>query len=130
MPAARVRRDGEVAEISALDLVPGDIVMVEAGDLVPADGRILVSASLEVAESALTGESAPRPRTPRPLTEPDTALGDRSEHGLPGTRRSRAGPATVIVTETGSGTEMGKIAGMLNSVEVGVLAAAARRCAS
>src|SRR5689334_3110253 len=56
---ARVRRDGQLAEIPAGQLVPGDIVAIEAGDIVPADGRLLRAAALEVDESALTGESLP-----------------------------------------------------------------------
>jgi P-type Ca2+ transporter type 2C len=56
---ARVRRDGQLAEIPAGQLVPGDIVLIEAGDIVPADGRLLTAATLEVSESALTGESLP-----------------------------------------------------------------------
>ena len=54
---ARVRRDGELLQIPAEELVPGDIVSIEAGDVVPADGRLLSAATLEVAEAALTGES-------------------------------------------------------------------------
>ena len=56
---ARVTRDGQLAQLPAEQLVPGDIVAVEAGDIVPADGRLLRAATLEVAESALTGESLP-----------------------------------------------------------------------
>ena len=56
---ARVRRDGELVQIPAEQLVPGDIVSIEAGDVVPADGRLLSAATLEIAESALTGESLP-----------------------------------------------------------------------
>jgi P-type Ca2+ transporter type 2C len=52
---ARVRRDGQLAELPAEQLVPGDVVAIEAGDIVPADGRLLEAATLEVAESALTG---------------------------------------------------------------------------
>ena len=59
VPQARVLRDGEVALVPAVELVPGDIVHLEAGDIVPADGRILRSATLETQEAALTGESAP-----------------------------------------------------------------------
>ena len=58
---ARVRQDGQLAEIPAGQLVPGDIVAIEAGHIVPADGRLLKAATLEVDESALTGESHPRP---------------------------------------------------------------------
>ena len=56
---ARVRRDGELAQLPAEQLVPGDVVAIEAGDVVPADGRLLAAATLEVAEAALTGESLP-----------------------------------------------------------------------
>ena len=56
---AHVRRDGQVMEVPAEDLVPGDIVSFEAGDKVPADGRVLVAATLEIEESGLTGESTP-----------------------------------------------------------------------
>src|SRR5215472_16678666 len=56
---ARVRRDGELIQIPAEELVPGDVVSIEAGDVVPADGRLLSAATLEIAESALTGESMP-----------------------------------------------------------------------
>src|SRR3954452_10756281 len=56
---ARVRRDGALAQLPAEHLVPGDVVAIEAGDVVPADGRVLSAATLEVAESALTGESLP-----------------------------------------------------------------------
>ena len=55
---ARVRRDGVAVEIDAAELVPGDIVLFEAGNRVPADGRLLVAATLEIEEAALTGESA------------------------------------------------------------------------
>ena len=56
---ARARRDGQEAEIPAAQLVPGDVVSIEAGDVVPADGRLLRVATLEVAESELTGKSLP-----------------------------------------------------------------------
>ena len=59
VPQAKVLRDGEVALVAASELVPGDIVALEAGDIVPVDGRIIRSATLEVQEAALTGESAP-----------------------------------------------------------------------
>jgi Ca2+-transporting ATPase len=78
VPAARVLRGGSLLEVSAEDLVPGDVVMVEAGDLIPADGRIAVAATCEVAESALTGESAPVAKDAAAIEDPETPLGDRS----------------------------------------------------
>ena len=63
---AKVRRGGEVRQIPMGELVPGDIVNIEAGDLVPADGRIIRAATLEIDESALTGESAPVPKSSMP----------------------------------------------------------------
>ena len=63
---ARVRRDGQQAEIPAGQLVPGDVVSIAAGDIVPADGRLLQAATLEVAESELTGESLPVKITMKP----------------------------------------------------------------
>src|SRR6516162_8122029 len=59
VPQARVRRSGQVEAVGSTKLVPGDVVLIEAGDVVPADGRIISSASLEVQEAALTGESTP-----------------------------------------------------------------------
>jgi P-type Ca2+ transporter type 2C len=67
---ARVRRDGQEAEIPAEQLVPGDVVSIEAGDVVPADGRLLRVATLEVAESELTGESLPVSKGTAPVGEP------------------------------------------------------------
>jgi len=115
VPSARVVRDGRVDSIDSLDLVPGDVVTVEAGDLVPADGRVITSATLEVQEAALTGESAPVPKDSGVLSDPETALGDRSNMLFQNTSVTR-GTATMIVTATGSNTEMGKIAGMLQGV--------------
>src|ERR1700759_1915516 len=64
---ARVRRDGQLAEIPAGQLVPGDIVAIEAGDIVPADGRLLTAVTLEADESALTGESLPVAKGTEPV---------------------------------------------------------------
>jgi Ca2+-transporting ATPase len=115
VPSARVTRDGSLVEIDALEVVPGDVVSVEAGDLVPADGRILTSATLEVAEAALTGESAPVAKDAAVLDADDVPLGDRANMLFQNTSVTR-GTATYVVTGTGAVTEMGKIAGMLSSV--------------
>jgi Ca2+-transporting ATPase len=68
VPRAPVRPSGQVAEVESTELVPGDVVLVEAGGVVPADGRIVSSATLGVQEAALTGESAPIPRTGWPFS--------------------------------------------------------------
>jgi P-type Ca2+ transporter type 2C len=115
VPQARVVRGGELALIAATELVPGDLVRVEAGDIVPADGRLLRAATLETQEAALTGESAPVGKDPATLAETDVALGDRSNMLFQNTSVTR-GTGTIVVTETGMQTQMGRIATMLTSV--------------
>src|SRR4051812_39458323 len=85
---AKVRRNGELAQVNMDELVPGDIVNIEAGDLVPADGRILRAATLEIDESALTGESAPVPKGLDAVAE-DSALGDRIDMAFMNTQVTR-----------------------------------------
>ena len=76
---ARVRRDGQLADISAEQLVPGDIVSIEAGDVVPADGRLVNAATLEIDESALTGGSWPAAKGTETVPGTGTPLGDRTD---------------------------------------------------
>jgi Ca2+-transporting ATPase len=109
---ARVRRDGQLAEIPAEQLVPGDIVAIEAGDIVPADGRLLSSAALEADESALTGESLPVTKSPDAVPVADTPLGDRIDMVYMNTGVTR-GAGEFVVTATGMATEVGRISGML-----------------
>jgi len=109
---AKVRRDGQLAEIPAEQLVPGDIVAVEAGDVVPADGRLLKAATLEVDESALTGESLPAAKGTRPVQGAGTPLGDRADMVYMNTNVTR-GAGEFVVTATGMATEVGHISGML-----------------
>ncbi len=114
-PQARVLRDGAVVALDATDLVPGDIVALEAGDIVPADGRLIASTTLETQEAALTGESTPIAKDAGTLDTADAPLGDRSNMVFQNTSVTR-GTATVVVTETGMHTEMGRIATMLSAV--------------
>ena len=112
---ARVVRDGEVQMLPATELVPGDLVHVEGGDLVPADGRIVRSATLEVQEAALTGESVPVAKDAGVLDSPDVDLGDRTNLLFQNTSVTR-GTALMVVTDTGMRTQMGQIATLLTSV--------------
>jgi P-type Ca2+ transporter type 2C len=109
---AKVRRDGQLAEIPAGQLVPGDIVAIEAGDIVPADGRLTKAATLEVDESALTGESLPAAKGTDPVAGADTALGDRTDMVYMNTDVTR-GAGEFVVTATGMATEVGHISGLL-----------------
>jgi Ca2+-transporting ATPase len=114
VPEVRVRRRGREQLISAEELVPGDLVLLEAGNLVPADGRIIKSANFKVQESALTGESEAVEKYPETLDEA-TALADRKNMVYRATVVSY-GRAEILVTQTAMDTEIGKIAGMLQSV--------------
>ena len=125
VPHARVRRSGSVEEVESIELVPGDIVLLEAGDVVPADGRVIVSATLEVQEAALTGESAPVAKDAATLPEGDVALGDRTNLVFQNTQVTR-GTATFVVTDTGQATQMGRIADMVTATQ----ARASRRCSA
>src|SRR5690349_19923451 len=109
---ARVRRDGALAQLPAEQLVPGDVVAIEAGDVVPADGRLLATATLEVAEAALTGESLPVSKGVEAVAAPDAPLGDRTDMVYMNTNVTR-GTGRFVVAATGMDTEVGHISGML-----------------
>src|SRR4051794_16879921 len=113
---AKVRRDGELHELPADQLVPGDIVSIEAGDVVPADGRLLYAATLELAESALTGESLPVSKGVETVEGEDVPLGDRTDMVFMNTNCTR-GAGAFVVTSTGMSTEVGHISGMLATAE-------------
>jgi P-type Ca2+ transporter type 2C len=110
---AKVRRGGELAEVPAEQLVPGDVVSIEAGDVVPADGRLLKAATLEVDESALTGESMPVAKGADTVTQTDAPLGDRTDMVYMNTNVTR-GAGELVVTTTGMSTEVGHISHMLS----------------
>ena len=106
---AKVRRDGELAEVPAENIVPGDIVLVDAGDRVPADGRVIVAATLQIEEGALTGESVAVEKTSDAITRSDVPLGDRINMAFMNTNVTR-GHGEILVTTTGMGSEVGHIA--------------------
>ncbi|MEW6173652.1 MAG: cation-translocating P-type ATPase [Bacillota bacterium] len=115
-PAVKVRRNGEVQEISAVGLVPGDIFFLEVGGIVPADGRLLEAVNLRVQESVLTGESLPVEKNASFLSEDDLTLGDRLNMVYKGTVVTY-GRGIVVTTATGMDTELGRIAEMIQAVE-------------
>ncbi|MCB0011794.1 MAG: HAD-IC family P-type ATPase, partial [Anaerolineales bacterium] len=116
VPSVRVRRNGSVTDVSARELVPGDIVLVEAGSLIPADGILISNANLSVEEAALTGESEPVAKKLGVPKGNDLPLGDRLNAVFMGTTVTY-GRAEMIITETGMETELGHIAHLLRSVE-------------
>lgn len=108
-PQARVVRDGQIAEIDAALLVPGDAVLLESGMRVPADLRLLEAHNLAIDESLLTGESIPVNKRLLDTLPLEMALGDRLNMSFSGTLVT-TGRARGIVTATGVQTELGKIA--------------------
>jgi Ca2+-transporting ATPase len=114
---ARVRRDGVEAEIPAEQLVVGDVILIAAGDEVPADGRIVSSSSLQIDESALTGESVPAAKDAETLSDGDLGAGDQENMAFMHTPVTH-GSGVMIVTSVGGQTEVGKIAGMLSATAV------------
>ncbi len=116
VPTVTVVRDGRLQEISARELVPGDIVKLETGNFVPADGRLLESVNLRVQEAALTGESEAVEKTIEPMGQKDLGIGDRLNMIYMGTAVTY-GRGTAVVTDTGMKTELGNIAEMLQGVE-------------
>ena len=113
---ARVRRGGEVFNIPAHDLVPGDIVLLEAGDRVPADGRVLAAHNVEVAEAALTGESHAVGKLVDALPVGPHPLAERSNMAYMNTVVNR-GRLELLVCATGMATEMGRITGLLDTAK-------------
>ncbi len=116
-PLVRVRRDHKIQQVSAVDLVPGDIVLLGEGDKVPADGRVVNSVNLQVEEAALTGESQAVFKVIDAIPgDQDVALGDRKNSVYMGTSVTY-GRGEMLVTEIGLKTQLGKIASMLMHVE-------------
>ncbi|WP_302772738.1 cation-translocating P-type ATPase [Anaerotignum lactatifermentans] len=115
-PNARVIRDGQKMEVPAAELVPGDILLLEAGDVTAADGRVLQNFSLQVSESALTGESENVNKIDTPIEQDELPLGDRLNMVYSSSLVSY-GRAVVLVTGTGMQTEIGKIADLMESAQ-------------
>jgi len=115
VPTVRVRRDGQIKEVEAISLVPGDIVLFEAGDRVPADCRVVESVNLRAEEAALTGESVPVDKVAKKLEDEKMPIGDQKNMVFMGTAITY-GRGSAVVVETGMNTELGNIADMLQQV--------------
>ncbi|MBF2053083.1 MAG: cation-translocating P-type ATPase [Candidatus Sericytochromatia bacterium] len=116
VPSVRVRRAGQVSQLPAPELVPGDIVLLEAGDQVPADARLLQAYAMQVQEAALTGESTAVEKRTESLEDTEAGIGDRSNMLYLGTALTY-GRGEAVVVSTGMQTELGKIASLLQNVE-------------
>ncbi len=116
VPNVRVRRAGEIQEIAARELVPGDLVLLEAGNLVPADLRLVESVNLRIQEAALTGESDAVEKATDALEQADLPLGDQRNMAYMGTTVTY-GRGRGLVTTTGMHTELGNIANLLQQHE-------------
>jgi Ca2+-transporting ATPase len=117
-PKAKVYREDELCELSAEEIVPGDLILIEAGDRIPADGFLIEANDLQVDESMLTGESMPvmknvSPKAPVVEVDSDSYKKTCVYMGCIAT----GGTGKSIITKTGMETEMGKIAGLIQQAE-------------
>ncbi|MDR1733833.1 MAG: calcium-translocating P-type ATPase, PMCA-type [Oscillospiraceae bacterium] len=115
-PRAEVLRGGERLSVPSEELVPGDIIFLHTGDLVPADALLLEAASLSTQEAALTGESLPCSKRADLTLPEETPLAERKNMALSSTV-VLTGHGKALVTATGMGSQLGKIAGMLAEEE-------------
>jgi Ca2+-transporting ATPase len=112
---AKVRRNQQVIEINAEEIVPGDILVLNGGDVVTADARLIETSKFRVNESALTGESLPVDKQVADLPE-DTALADRLNMAYKGTAVA-GGTAQGVVITTGMKTELGNISSLVQEAQ-------------
>ncbi len=114
-PTASVLRDNMEIEISATDLVPGDIILLRTGDKIPADARLIEAVNLKTDEASLTGESTPVEKEGKALAI-EASIADMTNIVFTGTA-AVYGRGMAVVTATGMATEFGKIATMLQEVK-------------
>lgn len=115
IPQVKVIRQGQLQEIDSTDLTIGDIVQIEAGDIVSGDGRIIESSSLQINESALTGEVESVDKITDTIHQ-DVVVGDQKNMAFSGSLVTN-GTGRYVVTSIGMQTEIGKIASMLNEAK-------------
>jgi len=112
---AKIKRNGQVIQVDALQIVPGDILVLNGGDVITADARIIEASKLQTNESALTGESLPVDKQVNELPE-ETPLAERSNMAYKGTSVSR-GSSEAVVINTGMTTELGNISSLVQEAE-------------
>lgn len=113
-PRSLVRRDGEIKEISSVQIVPGDVVILDAGRYVPADLRLVTSSNLQIEESALTGESVPSDKYfDKEINEENVPVGDQTNMAFMSTLVTY-GRGEGVAVATGMETIVGNIAKSLN----------------
>jgi Ca2+-transporting ATPase len=115
-PQVHVLRDGQWTKVSSKEIVPGDVLKFTSGDRIGADVRVIESKSLEIEESALTGESLPVQKSVNPLISENPGIGDMENMAFMGTMVTRGSGAGVVIG-TGMKTAMGQIADLLQSAE-------------
>ncbi len=115
-PNARVLRDGYTQTVPSRDLVPGDVVLLETGNYVPADVRLVESVNLRIEEASLTGESVPVGKDAKDVLPAEASVGDRRNMAFMSTVVTY-GRGQGLVVSTGMGTEIGKIAEMIQAYE-------------
>jgi len=128
VPTCTVLRDGEVRDIPARELVPGDVVILEEGDRIPADLRLFYARNLYADEAALTGESVPVHKDTKPVSKPDLPPADQYDMAFSGTFITR-GSGRGIVVGTGVDTEIGRIASLMKETPRAVSAPLIRKVA-
>ncbi|MDR2558478.1 MAG: HAD-IC family P-type ATPase, partial [Oscillospiraceae bacterium] len=111
-----VIRGGQKLEINAEELVPGDVIVLEAGDMIPADARLIEAVNLKVEEAVLTGESVSVEKDAEAVVDEKAPLGDQFNMLFSGCLITN-GRAKAVISATGMNTEMGKIAGLLNTTK-------------
>lgn len=116
LPVAKVKRDGKIQNLPSRQLAPGDIVLLEAGNIVSADCRLLSAIQLRTQEAVLTGESEPVHKNAEALVPAGAPIGDRRNMSYAGTVVTH-GRALGVVTETGSRTELGRIADLIRTTD-------------
>ncbi|MFX1275975.1 MAG: cation-translocating P-type ATPase [Promethearchaeota archaeon] len=112
---ATVIRNGHKIQVLNKDLVPGDIIIIKSGDKIPADGRIFESSDLTIEEAPLTGESEPVEKNCEIISDNDVFIHHQTNMVFMGTFVD-TGKAKILVTNTGTKTEIGKISYSLNEM--------------